>query len=157
MQERHSFWRYALSQRFACHLVWLSVIQLWHYLFIGTLNSLLTNLAGGDRALGAWWGLGAAHLVARILEAGGLSLAGRKSEQGCGEEGQAGKGRLGESPPVRQCWKRRTTQPLSALRSQHLHKCLRHYSVLRGAVCPLERPAHGPAQAEVPEGSQKHR
>ncbi|XP_057173455.1 equilibrative nucleobase transporter 1 isoform X1 [Ursus arctos] len=49
--EPRSFWRYVLSQRFACHLVWLSVIQLWHYLFIGTLNSLLTNLAGGDRAL----------------------------------------------------------------------------------------------------------
>uniref|UniRef100_A0A8C9PQR8 Solute carrier family 43 member 3 n=1 Tax=Spermophilus dauricus TaxID=99837 RepID=A0A8C9PQR8_SPEDA len=44
-----SFWSYALSRRFAWHLVWLSVIQLWHYLFIGTLNSLLTNLAGGDR------------------------------------------------------------------------------------------------------------
>ncbi|CAK7308891.1 Equilibrative nucleobase transporter 1 [Vulpes lagopus] len=50
-QEPRSFWSYALSQRFAWHLVWLSVIQLWHYLFIGTLNSLLTNLAGGDRAL----------------------------------------------------------------------------------------------------------
>ncbi|XP_055988889.1 equilibrative nucleobase transporter 1 [Sorex fumeus] len=49
--EVHSFWRYAFSRRFAWHLVWLSVIQLWHYLFIGTLNSLLTNLAGGDRAL----------------------------------------------------------------------------------------------------------
>nr|XP_031315425.1 solute carrier family 43 member 3-like [Camelus dromedarius] len=31
--------------------MWLSVIQLWHYLFIGTLNSLLTNLASGDRVL----------------------------------------------------------------------------------------------------------
>ncbi|XP_025734607.1 equilibrative nucleobase transporter 1 isoform X1 [Callorhinus ursinus] len=50
-QEHRSFWRYALSQRFAFHLVWLSVIQLWHYLFIGTLNPLLANLAGGDRAL----------------------------------------------------------------------------------------------------------
>ncbi|KAM5184206.1 equilibrative nucleobase transporter 1 isoform 1-T3 [Callospermophilus lateralis] len=48
-QNLRSFWSYALSQRFAWHLVWLSVIQLWHYLFIGTLNSLLTNLAGGDR------------------------------------------------------------------------------------------------------------
>lgn len=55
-QEPRSFWSYALSQRFAWHLVWLSLIQLWHYLFIGTLNSLLTNLAGGDRALGMWWG-----------------------------------------------------------------------------------------------------
>ncbi|XP_004389308.1 equilibrative nucleobase transporter 1 isoform X2 [Trichechus manatus latirostris] len=50
-QTPHSFWRYAFSRRFACHLVWLSVIQLWNYLFIGTLNSLLTNLASGDRAL----------------------------------------------------------------------------------------------------------
>ncbi|VTJ67460.1 Hypothetical predicted protein [Marmota monax] len=48
-QNLRSFWSYALSRRFAWHLVWLSVIQLWHYLFIGTLNSLLTNLAGGDR------------------------------------------------------------------------------------------------------------
>ncbi|XP_076972345.1 equilibrative nucleobase transporter 1 isoform X2 [Tamandua tetradactyla] len=49
--EAGSFWRYAFSRRFAWHLVWLSVIQLWHYLFIGTLNSLLTTLAGGDRKL----------------------------------------------------------------------------------------------------------
>ncbi|XP_008269571.1 equilibrative nucleobase transporter 1 isoform X1 [Oryctolagus cuniculus] len=46
-----SFWSYALSWRFAWHLVWLSVIQLWHYLFIGTLNSLLTNLAQGNMVL----------------------------------------------------------------------------------------------------------
>lgn len=40
-----SFWSYALSWRFAWHLMWLSVIQLWHYLFIGILNSMLTRLA----------------------------------------------------------------------------------------------------------------
>lgn len=51
-QEARSFWSYAFSRRFAWHLVWLSVIQLWHYLFIGTLNSLLSNLASGDRVLG---------------------------------------------------------------------------------------------------------
>ncbi|XP_049747938.1 equilibrative nucleobase transporter 1 isoform X2 [Elephas maximus indicus] len=50
-QEPRSFWSYAFSRRFAWHLVWLSVIQLWHYLFIGALNSLLTNLARGDRVL----------------------------------------------------------------------------------------------------------
>lgn len=50
-QEARSFWSYVFSQLFAWHLVWLSVIQLWHYLFIGTLNSLLTNLAVGDREL----------------------------------------------------------------------------------------------------------
>ncbi|XP_061059330.1 equilibrative nucleobase transporter 1 isoform X2 [Eubalaena glacialis] len=50
-QEPRSFRSYAFSRRFAWHLVWLSVIQLWHYLFIGTLNSLLSNLASGDRVL----------------------------------------------------------------------------------------------------------
>lgn len=50
-REPRSFRSCLFSQRFAWHLVWLSVIQLWHYLFIGTLNSLLTNLAGGDKAL----------------------------------------------------------------------------------------------------------
>ncbi|KAL2806084.1 equilibrative nucleobase transporter 1 isoform 1 [Daubentonia madagascariensis] len=48
-QKPRSFWSHVFSRRFAWHLVWLSVIQLCHYLFIGTLNSLLTNLAGGDR------------------------------------------------------------------------------------------------------------
>ncbi|XP_060032213.1 equilibrative nucleobase transporter 1 isoform X4 [Erinaceus europaeus] len=47
-QATRSFWSFAFTRRFAWHLVWLSVIQLWHYFFIGTLNSLLTNLAGGD-------------------------------------------------------------------------------------------------------------
>lgn len=51
LEEPRSFKSSVLSRRFAWHLVWLSVIQLWHYLFIGTLNSLLTNLANGDRAL----------------------------------------------------------------------------------------------------------
>ncbi|XP_066893349.1 equilibrative nucleobase transporter 1 isoform X3 [Kogia breviceps] len=50
-QEPRSFRSYAFSRRFAWHLVWLSVIQLWHYLFIGTLNSMLSNLASGDRVL----------------------------------------------------------------------------------------------------------
>ncbi|XP_057585678.1 equilibrative nucleobase transporter 1 [Hippopotamus amphibius kiboko] len=50
-QEPRSFRSCAFSRRFAWHLVWLSVIQLWLYLFIGTLNSLLSNLARGDLAL----------------------------------------------------------------------------------------------------------
>uniref|UniRef100_A0A9L0ICI0 Solute carrier family 43 member 3 n=1 Tax=Equus asinus TaxID=9793 RepID=A0A9L0ICI0_EQUAS len=44
-KELHSFWSYAFSRRFAWHLMWLSMIQLWHYISIGTLNSLLTTLA----------------------------------------------------------------------------------------------------------------
>nr|XP_048281736.1 equilibrative nucleobase transporter 1 isoform X2 [Myodes glareolus] len=47
-QEQRSFRSCALSRRFILHVVWLSTIQLWHYLFIGTLNSLLTSLAGTD-------------------------------------------------------------------------------------------------------------
>lgn len=33
--------------------MWLSVIQLWHYLFIGILNSMLTRLARNTE-LGRW-------------------------------------------------------------------------------------------------------
>uniref|UniRef100_A0A4X1VPS2 Solute carrier family 43 member 3 n=1 Tax=Sus scrofa TaxID=9823 RepID=A0A4X1VPS2_PIG len=50
-QEPRSFWSCVFSRRYGWHLVWLSVIQLWHYLFIGTFNSLLTILARGDQAL----------------------------------------------------------------------------------------------------------
>uniref|UniRef100_A0A9L0JJ51 Solute carrier family 43 member 3 n=1 Tax=Equus asinus TaxID=9793 RepID=A0A9L0JJ51_EQUAS len=46
-KELHSFWSYAFSRRFAWHLMWLSMMQLWHYIFIGTLNSLLTTLSKG--------------------------------------------------------------------------------------------------------------
>uniref|UniRef100_A0A8D1WPA6 Solute carrier family 43 member 3 n=1 Tax=Sus scrofa TaxID=9823 RepID=A0A8D1WPA6_PIG len=52
-QEPRSFWSCVFSRRYGWHLVWLSVIQLWHYLFIGTFNSLLTILARGDQALGS--------------------------------------------------------------------------------------------------------
>lgn len=54
-QEQRSFRSCALSRRFILHVVWLSTIQLWHYLFIGTLNSLLTSLAGTDSVQGMWW------------------------------------------------------------------------------------------------------
>lgn len=47
-QQQHSFRRCVFSRRFILHVMWLSIIQLWHYLFIGTLNSLLTKLAGED-------------------------------------------------------------------------------------------------------------
>ncbi|NWW97830.1 S43A3 protein, partial [Caloenas nicobarica] len=39
------------SALFAWHVVWLSVMQLRHYLFIGTLNPLLQHLARGDTRL----------------------------------------------------------------------------------------------------------
>ncbi|XP_035405860.1 equilibrative nucleobase transporter 1 [Cygnus atratus] len=40
-----------LSWLFFWHVVWLSVMQLRHYLFIGTLNPLLDHLARGDASL----------------------------------------------------------------------------------------------------------
>uniref|UniRef100_A0A6I8P4A2 Solute carrier family 43 member 3 n=1 Tax=Ornithorhynchus anatinus TaxID=9258 RepID=A0A6I8P4A2_ORNAN len=43
-----SFRSCVLSRLFGCHLMWLSVMQLRHYLFIGTLNFMLTQLAQGD-------------------------------------------------------------------------------------------------------------
>ncbi|NXD28145.1 S43A3 protein, partial [Spelaeornis formosus] len=41
----------ACSWLFAWHVAWLSVMQLRHYLFIGTLNPQLEHLAQGDHAL----------------------------------------------------------------------------------------------------------
>ncbi|XP_060133410.1 equilibrative nucleobase transporter 1 isoform X6 [Zootoca vivipara] len=46
-----SFRSCVFSKLFFWHLVWLSVMQLRHYLFIGTLNSMLTQLADGDPTL----------------------------------------------------------------------------------------------------------
>ncbi|NWR81462.1 S43A3 protein, partial [Centropus unirufus] len=45
------FWTCVRSALFAWHVVWLSAMQLRHYLFIGTLNPLLDHLARGDRLL----------------------------------------------------------------------------------------------------------
>ncbi|XP_020830047.1 equilibrative nucleobase transporter 1 [Phascolarctos cinereus] len=46
-----SFRGCVLSWRFFWHLVWLSSMQLWHYLFIGTLNPMLNSLARGNQHL----------------------------------------------------------------------------------------------------------
>ncbi|XP_039197112.1 solute carrier family 43 member 3 isoform X1 [Crotalus tigris] len=46
-----SFWKCAFSTLFFWHLIWLSVMQLRHYLFIGTLNPMLTKLANKDTSL----------------------------------------------------------------------------------------------------------
>ncbi|AWP12050.1 putative solute carrier family 43 member 3 isoform 4 [Scophthalmus maximus] len=40
-----------LSRFFLFHLLWLSVMQLRHYLFIGTLNPMLQGLSAGDPSL----------------------------------------------------------------------------------------------------------
>lgn len=41
-----------LSRLFVWHLIWLSVMQLRHYLFIGTLNPMLQRLTEGEPSLG---------------------------------------------------------------------------------------------------------
>uniref|UniRef100_A0A672M4A6 Solute carrier family 43 member 3-like n=1 Tax=Sinocyclocheilus grahami TaxID=75366 RepID=A0A672M4A6_SINGR len=46
-----SFKSCLLSWFFLWHLLWLSVMQLRHYLFIGTLNPMLNHLAAGDPGL----------------------------------------------------------------------------------------------------------
>ncbi|XP_074904698.1 equilibrative nucleobase transporter 1 isoform X1 [Buteo buteo] len=46
-----SFGACVCSRVFAWHVAWLSVMQLRHYLFIGTLNPLLDHLARGDSHL----------------------------------------------------------------------------------------------------------
>lgn len=47
-----SFKSCLLSWFFFWHLLWLSVMQLRHYLFIGTLNPMLNHLSAGDPGLG---------------------------------------------------------------------------------------------------------
>lgn len=47
-----SFCDCLLSRFFMWHLLWLSVMQLRHYLFIGTLNPMLQRLTAGESSLG---------------------------------------------------------------------------------------------------------
>lgn len=47
-----SFRSCVLSWFFLWHVVWLSIMQLRHYLFIGTLNPMLNRLANNDPDLG---------------------------------------------------------------------------------------------------------
>ncbi|XP_030042268.1 equilibrative nucleobase transporter 1 [Microcaecilia unicolor] len=49
-QSGPSFWSCVFSKLFGFHLLWLSVMQLRHYLFIGMLNVMLSRLAHGDTA-----------------------------------------------------------------------------------------------------------
>lgn len=129
----------------------LSADQLGHW---GHGTRYIAEL-GGHQSAHPSWGLGTSRVRgAKLIRA---MYSGGRSEQRCGEEGQAGQGQGGGSSPVRQSCKSLTTQPLSVLCSQQLHKRLCHHAVLRSAVCPLEWSAHGPAEAEVPEGGEKDR
>ncbi|XP_072281296.1 equilibrative nucleobase transporter 1 isoform X2 [Pyxicephalus adspersus] len=47
-QPEITIWNCVFSSLFGWHLVWLSFMQLRHYLFIGTLNPTITHLSGGD-------------------------------------------------------------------------------------------------------------
>ncbi|KAF7663147.1 hypothetical protein LDENG_00216880 [Lucifuga dentata] len=50
-EEVASFRSCVLSWFFLCQLLWLSIMQLRHYLFIGTLNPMLNRLANNDHTL----------------------------------------------------------------------------------------------------------
>ncbi|CAG5990677.1 unnamed protein product [Menidia menidia] len=51
VQKERSFRECLLSRFFGWHLLWLSVMQLRHYLFIGTLNPMLQRLTAGESTL----------------------------------------------------------------------------------------------------------
>lgn len=51
MKQEKSFRECFLSWFFVWHLLWLSVMQLRHYLFIGTLNPMLHRLTAGEPSL----------------------------------------------------------------------------------------------------------
>ncbi|CAJ0966833.1 unnamed protein product [Ranitomeya imitator] len=50
-ENESSFWSCVRSSLFWWHLIWLSLMQLRHYLFIGTLNPTITRLSDGDQHL----------------------------------------------------------------------------------------------------------
>ncbi|XP_047208760.1 equilibrative nucleobase transporter 1-like [Girardinichthys multiradiatus] len=50
-KQEKTFRECLLSRFFVCHLLWLSLMQLRHYLFIGTLNPMLQRLTEGDSSL----------------------------------------------------------------------------------------------------------
>lgn len=50
-KQEKSFRECLLSRFFFWHLIWLSVMQLRHYLFIGTLNPMLQRLTAGEPSL----------------------------------------------------------------------------------------------------------
>ncbi|XP_068437685.1 equilibrative nucleobase transporter 1-like [Clinocottus analis] len=51
MKQEKSFCECLMSRFFVLHLLWLSVMHLRHYFFIGTLNPMLQRLAAGDSSL----------------------------------------------------------------------------------------------------------
>ncbi|XP_069026723.1 solute carrier family 43 member 3b isoform X2 [Embiotoca jacksoni] len=51
VEQEKSFRECLLSRFFVWHLLWLSVMQLRHYLFIGTLNPMLQRLTAGEASL----------------------------------------------------------------------------------------------------------
>ncbi|XP_039976741.1 solute carrier family 43 member 3b [Xiphias gladius] len=51
VKQEKSFRECFLSRFFVWHLLWLSVMQLRHYLFIGTLNPMLQRLTAGEPSL----------------------------------------------------------------------------------------------------------
>ncbi|RVE67283.1 hypothetical protein OJAV_G00101490 [Oryzias javanicus] len=51
VKQERSFRECLMSRFFVWHLLWLSVMQLRHYLFIGTLNPMLQRLTAGESSL----------------------------------------------------------------------------------------------------------
>ncbi|XP_026186918.1 solute carrier family 43 member 3b [Mastacembelus armatus] len=51
VKDERSFQECLLSRFFVWHLLWLSVMQLRHYMFIGTLNPMLDRLTAGEPSL----------------------------------------------------------------------------------------------------------
>uniref|UniRef100_A0A8C8DTH4 Solute carrier family 43 member 3b n=1 Tax=Oryzias sinensis TaxID=183150 RepID=A0A8C8DTH4_9TELE len=51
VKQERSFRECVMSRFFVWHLLWLSVMQLRHYLFIGTLNPMLQRLTAGESSL----------------------------------------------------------------------------------------------------------
>lgn len=121
-----SFRQCFLSWFFLWHLVWLSVMQLRHYFFIGTLNPMLLHLTKGDPSLGKHththtqvvnqqWTEWLHHLVFCLLDSFPSS----------------------------------NLSVLVCSHSESLHQCFCYHAALWRALRSLEWSHHGPTQGQT--------
>lgn len=129
-----SFRSCVLSWFFLWHLVWLSVMQLRHYLFIGTLNPMLNRLADNDSSLGKHQN----HSFYRTHLSAGCEMKRFRSFYSLSHTNYC----LLFSPPL-----------LLSLHliscSESVHQCFCHDAAVWSAVCSLERAHYGQTQGKA--------
>eukprot|EP00076_Gallus_gallus_P009740 XP_004941568.2 solute carrier family 43 member 3 isoform X1 [Gallus gallus] len=129
------FWPCVCSWLFMWHVVWLSVMQLRHYLFIGTLNPMLDHLAFGNE-----------HLVSTYTNAFAFT-------QLCGVLCAPWNGLILDYHKRNKAHRAEGDQPLLPLRGQ---RRLPGHRVSPTALWEAVRAGHGPVGAGGPAAVSLH-